>query len=150
MKAASRQKRGARPPRVVLDTNIVVSALLFSRSPAAQLRQAWHAGRFQPLASRVTAAELIRVLAYPKFKLSADDQAELLADYLPYTEAVAIPDPPPNVPPCRDPHDLPFLHLAVAGRADAPVSGDADLPALAGPASLRILTLGEFLTSLQE
>jgi predicted nucleic acid-binding protein len=36
------------------------------------------------------------------------------------------------VPPCRDPHDLPFLRLAVAGKAKALVSGDRDLLTLAG------------------
>lgn len=73
------------------------------------------------------------MLAYPKFRLSADDQAELLADCLPWAEVVEVPDPPPRVPDCRDVHDLPFLHLAVAGRADLLVTGDADLLALASP-----------------
>ena len=75
-------RRGDRQPtpwRVVLDTDVVVSALLFTRSPAMRVREAWHAGRIVPLASRATADELVRVLAYPKFRLSADDQAELLA-----------------------------------------------------------------------
>ena len=34
------------------------------------------------------------------------------------------------MPDCREPHDLPFLHLATAGKADALVSGDGDLLAL--------------------
>ena len=69
----------------------------------------------------------MRALAYPKFRLSAAEQAELLADFMPWVEVVEIPTPPPQVPPCRDPHDLPFLHLAVAGKARALVSGDRDL-----------------------
>ena len=133
---------------MVLDTNIVVSALLFTRGPSLQVRQAWQAGHLLPLASRATVAELVRVLAYPKFKLSAEDQAELLADYLPATTVVSVPEPAPVVPRCRDPHDLPFLHLAAAGRADALVSGDADLLALAGQTSFRILTLAELLQHL--
>ena len=44
--------------------------------------------RFIPLASRDTVSELIRVLNYPKFKLSEDDQQVLLADYLLYVETV--------------------------------------------------------------
>ena len=75
--------------------------------------------------------ELIRVLAYPKFGLSRLEQDELLADYLPHTQAVRIPDPPPTVPNCRDPLDVPFMHLAVAGEAKVLVSGDRDLLALA-------------------
>ncbi|MHB1437205.1 MAG: PIN domain-containing protein [Thiobacillus sp.] len=50
-------------------------------------------------------AELIRVLAYPKFKLGDDDQQELLADYLPWCTTVRIPNPPPVTPDCRDPFD---------------------------------------------
>ncbi|MBK6850573.1 MAG: putative toxin-antitoxin system toxin component, PIN family [Burkholderiales bacterium] len=121
----------ADPLRVVLDTNVIVSALLFARGPTAQLRLAWQSGRLLPLVSTTTARELVRVLAYPKFKLTPAEQQELLADYLPWTEVVAIPDPRPTVPDCRDPHDLPFLHLAVAGHAAALVTGDADLLVLA-------------------
>jgi putative PIN family toxin of toxin-antitoxin system len=151
--AASPRPRGpgAARWRVVLDTNIVISALLFAGGPAAQVRRAWQDGWLQPLASRDTVAEIVRVLAYPKFKLTTDEQQELLADYLPHTAAVAIPDPPPAVPPCRDAHDLPFLHLAAAGRADVLVTGDADLLALAGAGGLgrcRILTLAELLAEL--
>jgi uncharacterized protein len=120
------------PPRVVLDTNVVLSALLFGGGPAARVRAGWQSGRFVPLASTATAQELVRVLGYPKFRLSADEQEELLADFMPWAAVVQIPDPPPTVPACRDPFDLPFLHLAVAGRARALVSGDRALLALAG------------------
>lgn len=144
-----RRRSGERRPfRVVLDTNAVVSALLFGQGPAAALRRMWLEGRIQPLVSGATVAELIRVLAYPKFRLSTQDQEELLGDYLPVTTVVRIPDPPPSVPRCRDPHDLPFLHLAAAGKADAIVTGDADLLALADDVAYRILTLAEILEGM--
>lgn len=133
---------------MVLDTNVVVSALLFNRGPAVRVREAWHAGHVLPLASRATVTELVRVLAYPKFRLSAEDQAELLADYLPAATVVTVTEPPPPVPRCRDPLDLPFLHLAAAGRADALVTGDGDLLALADQTPWRILTLAELLDQL--
>lgn len=114
-------------PRVVLDTNVVLSALVFRSGVAGAVRLAWQRGQFLPLASTATVEELIRVLAYPKFGLFKDEQEELLADYLPYTQTVQIPVPPPVVPPCRDALDLPFLHLAVSGRAQVLVSGDQDL-----------------------
>ena len=120
------------PPRVVLDTNVVLSALLFGRGPTARVRVGWQSSRFVPLASTATAHELVRVLAYPRFGLSAAEQSELLVDFMPWVAVVEVPDPPPVVPRCRDPHDLAFLHLAVAGRARALVSGDQDLLALAG------------------
>jgi putative PIN family toxin of toxin-antitoxin system len=133
------------PPRVVLDTSAVVSALVFGHGPAGRLRTGWQAGRFVPLTSAATAAELVRVLAYPKFKLSSPEQAELLADYLPWTQVVRIPDPPPAVPRCRDPFDLPFLHLAVAGKARGLVCGDRGLLALAGSVGLcPVLTVDVF------
>lgn len=124
------------PPRVVLDTNVVLSALLFGTGAVARVRAGWQSARFVPLASTATTRELVRVLAYPKFGLSEAEQAELLADFMPWVGAVDIPDPPPAVPRCRDPYDVAFLHLAVAGRAHALVSGDRDLLALAGAPGL--------------
>jgi putative PIN family toxin of toxin-antitoxin system len=125
-----------KPPRVVLDTNVVLSALLFGSGPTARVRVGWQSGRLVPLASTATAQELVRVLRYPKFRLLPTEQAELLADFMPWVMVVEIPTPPPQVPPCRDPLDLPFLHLAVAGKARALVSGDRDLLALAGARGL--------------
>ncbi len=133
------------PPRAVLDTNVVLSALLFAGGPAARVRAGWQEGRFQPLASTETVRELARVLAYPKFKLSAGEQQDLLADYVPWVQVVLVPEPPPVVPACRDPFDLVFLHLAVAGRARMLVTGDKDLLVLDGSPSLcRALTVDVF------
>jgi putative PIN family toxin of toxin-antitoxin system len=147
-----RRPRAATVPRVVLDTNVLVSALVFTGGTLAQLRPAWQAGIFTPLASTATVHELLRVLAYPKFRLDADAQQELLGDYLPWADVVSVPDPPPKVPACRDRFDLPFLHLAVAGRATVLVSGDAGLLSLADSAhpKLRfgILAPAAFLQSL--
>ena len=117
--------------RVVLDTNVVLSALVFRGGAAGQVRQAWQRGLVLPLASTATVQELVRVLAYPKFGLSQAEQDELLADYLPYAETVRISQPPPKVPDCRDAMDLPFMQLAVTGKAQVLVSGDRDLLAIA-------------------
>jgi putative PIN family toxin of toxin-antitoxin system len=138
-----------RPPPVVLDTGVVLSALLFAGGRLAALRPGWRGGRFRPLASHETAAELIAALAYPKFKLSREDREELLADYLPYCTTVEIPDPRPRVPACRDPRDRPFLELAVAGKAGYLVTGDADLLALAGEFACPIVTPARFLEALE-
>lgn len=117
--------------RVVLDTNVVLSALVFRAGAAGQVRLAWQRGLVLPLASTATVQELVRVLAYPKFRLSKAEQDELLADYVPYVETVRIPQPPPTLPDCRDVLDLPFMYLAVAGKAQVLVSGDRDLQAIA-------------------
>ncbi|HEY0233412.1 MAG TPA: putative toxin-antitoxin system toxin component, PIN family [Dokdonella sp.] len=128
------------PPRVVLDTNVVVSALVFRSGATARVRQLWQCGACVPLICTATVQELVRVLAYPKFKLGDGEREELLADYLPHAEVVRIPQPPPLVPACRDRFDLPFLHLAVAGMAAMLVTGDGDLLALAARTAFVILT----------
>lgn len=136
-------------PRVVLDTNVVLSALLFVGGPTAALRAVWMSERFIPLASPATAQELVRVLACPKFKLTASEQQDLLADYLPWAQVVRVPEPPPATPRCRDPFDLPFLQLAITGKADALVSGDKDLLAFAGTRGLcRVVSVGSFCREL--
>ena len=136
------------PPRVVIDTNVVLSALVFGKGTTARLRAAWQGGHCLPLVSTATAQELVRVLAYPKFRLDALEQQELLADYLPYAEAVRIPQPPLTVPVCRDPFDMPLLYLAAAGLADALVTGDADLLALARAGRCPIMTPEAFVSGL--
>lgn len=138
--------RAKRHPRVVIDTNLVLSALVFGGGRPAQLRHAWQAGSCQPLVCGETLKELVRVLSYPKFKLAANEQQELLADYLPYCTTARLPAAkfPAGIV-CRDTNDLPFLHLAVAGKADVLISGDADLLALAGQFVCPILTAGEFI-----
>jgi len=132
----------------VLDTNIVLSALLFGGGVAGRVRRAWQQRAILPLASTATVQELVRVLAYPKFRLLQAEQDELLADYLPYTESVRIPKPPPQVPKCRDVLDEPFMHLAVQGRAHLLVSGDRDLLTIAAAfeqaSGCPILTLDAF------
>jgi predicted nucleic acid-binding protein len=50
-------------------------------------------------------------------------------------------------PACRDPHDLPFLHLAVAGAAQAMVTGDQDLLALNGQLPFPILPCEAWLAA---
>jgi putative PIN family toxin of toxin-antitoxin system len=135
---------------VVLDTNVVLSALLFRGGATGKLRRAWQDEACTPLVSTATVQELIRVLAYPKFRLTADDEHQLLADYLPCTRSVRIPDPMPKLPAnCRDPFDLPFLQLALAGKAKVLVSGDRDLLALAGRLPFAILPPAEFVAGLR-
>jgi uncharacterized protein len=148
VRPVGRRSRATSRPRVVLDTNLVLSALVFRGGVAGTLRLAWQQGACVPLASTVTVQKLMRVLAYPKFRLTSTEQHELLADYLPHVATVRLPVPPPLVPDCRDASDVPFLQLAIAGQADALVSGDRDLLALAGVFPVRIFALAEFLAML--
>ena len=124
--------------RVVFDTNVVLSALLFSTGRLAWLRLHWQDGGAVPLISPATARELTRVLAYPKFRLSEQYRIELLALYIPYCESLN----PANKCPfeCRDSKDQPLLDLAQSGVADSLVTGDEDLLVLAGKPAFLIET----------
>jgi len=113
--------------RIVLDTNCIVSALIFSKHKMAWLRHNWQSGIIIPLVSKETASELIKVLTYPKFKLTKTDRVLLLADFLPYAETVTSLEVPTDVPLIRDKADQMFITLAVVGKADALVTGDYDL-----------------------
>lgn len=128
------------PCRAVLDTNTVMSALLFSNGSLSGIRHAWQSGAIVPLISKSTAQELIRALSYPKFKLIADERECLLADYLPYCESITHALEKTPVPGCRNPHDTMFLILALAGNADCLVTGDQDLLSLAGDFTTPIMT----------
>ncbi|TAN75050.1 MAG: putative toxin-antitoxin system toxin component, PIN family [Gallionella sp.] len=134
--------------RVVLDTNIVLSALLFRNGRLAWIRQAWQTGRLTPVICRQTTAELLRVLAYPEFKLTAAEQEELLADFLPWAEAANLPEQPLELPKCRDSYDQVFLILARTAEVDALVTGDADLLMLRDNFHPPILTAGELHSRL--
>ncbi len=136
------------PARVVLDTSVVVSALMFEAGRLAWLRSAWREERIRPLVSKPTVTELLRVLAYPKFRLSATEQAILQADYLPFCEPVPATATAKHVPHCRDPFDQPFLFLALAGKADFLVSGDDDLLVLAPRFPVPIVKPAELLRLL--
>lgn len=120
------------PLRVVLDTNVVLSALLFRSGAVRPLQALWQQGRLVPVVSQTVVRELLRVLAYPKFRLTSAERNALLAEYLPWTEPVDVPLAPSiDLPVCRDPRDQPFVELAHAAAARHLVSGDADLLALA-------------------
>lgn len=127
------------PPRVVIDTNVLLSSLLFHASACSWLRTTWQTGSVRPLVSRKTIDELLRVLCYPKFNLTDIEREDLLTDYLPWCETATIFNPP-MVPQCRDPFDLPFLELALAAKANALVTGDDDLLTLAQTFPVPILT----------
>jgi len=138
------------PPRVVLDTNCIVSALVFSRGRLAWLRDAWQTSRLIPLVSRETVGELLRVLSYPKFALSRVEQETLLADFLPYAETVRVDRSDQPLAGLRDQDDAMFVALARQAAADALVTGDADLLDLRERLrSIRILTPAELRSRIQ-
>jgi putative PIN family toxin of toxin-antitoxin system len=128
--------------RIVFDTSVVLSALVFQASKLGWLRAHWLDGGCIPLVSCDTVAELMGVLQRRKFQLTGEEREELLADYLPFCEIVNITRKCSVV--CRDTKDQPFLDLAQSGKADALVSGDRDLLAVAGRTKFLIETPEEY------
>jgi uncharacterized protein len=111
--------------RIVIDTNIWIRALLGGRVTLPVLR-AWQAGKFQVVVSQPLLDELDRVWQRPRLKRRINaEHAIILLEQLNWrgtmVELATIP------PRCRDPKDHPVLSTAIDGRADAIVSGDADL-----------------------
>lgn len=129
----------AQARRVVFDTNTILSALLFVKGRLEPLRTAWQSGELTPLLCAQSVEELLRVLAYPKFKLTPAEHEELLTDYLPYGEVVAPWQTKPAVPEFRDEKDQIFLDLAAVGAAQWLVTGDQDLLSLSGQVKFQII-----------
>ncbi len=132
--------------RAVLDTNTVISALLFSGT-ASRLVSLWQSRRVTVLVSRQILEEYLQVLAYPKFHLSNQEIKALVEEeLLPFVEPVRVRRALAVVR--RDPDDDKFLECAVAGRAGYLVTGDRDLRELDSFRGITILTVGEFLARM--
>ena len=129
--------------RLVLDTNVVISALVFE-GPANALVPAWQQRQFTFLVSKALLAEYIRVLHYPKFRLSLDEVRYLVdRQLLPFITPVAVGRTPRIV--TADPADDHVLACALAGKADAVVTGDRHLLVLRRYRDIPIISLAELL-----
>lgn len=131
--------------RVVVDTNVLVSALLSGKSLPAQLVTAWRQGDFTLLTSVEQLDELRRVTRYRKIRARlAPALAGRLVNEL---RAVAtVLDGLPEVDVSRDPWDNYLLGIVEAGEANVLVTGDkADLLSLERHAGSRIVTVRQFL-----
>ena len=136
-----KKKKGV--TRVVLDTNVLVSALLF-KGKVSRLVALWQQGRLAPLLSKETFGELRKVLTYPKFVLDQEEIRAILEDeVLPFFEIV---DPVESIEDvCGDPDDNPFIACAVSGGAEFVVTGDAQLVGLRHYKTVKFVTPSEFL-----
>jgi len=134
--------------RVVIDTNLLISSLLFGGGVASKLRVLWQSSEVVPVLCKETMLELMRVLHYPKFKLTPEGREQILAELIPYMETLILPKRWPALPACRDLHDQVFLALAIITKADALVTGDKDLLVLIDEFQIPIVTLAEFLETI--
>lgn len=128
--------------RIVLDTNVLISAALKRQSmPAMAVHEVERLGGL--LKSLATEQQLFEVVARPYLAglIDPDTQA-WLKELMAAAELVAITE---RIAACRDPTDDKFLELAVNGHADLIVSGDGDLLALNPFRGIPIVTPAVFV-----
>lgn len=134
--------------RVVVDTNVLVSALLSSTSMPAQVVTLWRQGRFTLLTAAPQLDELARVTRYPKVRarLNSALAGRLVNELRDLAETV---EPLPFVDASPDPYDNYLLAIAGGGRAHSLVTGDKrDLLALGRYEETQIVTVGGFLSTM--
>jgi uncharacterized protein len=128
--------------RVIVDTNVFISAALKNRSPPSEAAHL-AAERNLLLKSTKTEQELFITLARPRLApLIPEDFRRWLEEVMSAAELVTIAE---QIAACRDPKDDKFLELAVSGHADVIVSGDADLLVLNPFRGIPIVTPAAFV-----
>ena len=134
--------------RVVLDTGILIAALITKNTPPDLIYQAWRKKKFELITSEWQLSEFRRVSRYPKLrKYLVPAEAGNMVNGMRYQALVLTELPTLDV--SQDPDDNPVLAMAVAGEADFLVSGDKrDLLALRTIEKTKILTASNFLSEL--
>jgi uncharacterized protein len=122
--------------RLVLDTNVLVSGLLFPGGPPSRLVKAWRAGAFDLVISDFVLDELVRTWQHlaPRLKVAANDLADFLDTIEVRAELLRVDAnmlAQAGAAKLRDPNDLPILALLIGSGADFLVTGDKDLLVLA-------------------
>ena len=131
---------------VVVGTGVLISALLFGGTPG-KLIELWKRGVIRPVASREIIGEYLRVLAYPKFRLTEDEIDYLLyREILPYFKVASADSGKPVVK--ADPTDDKFFWCALAGKAEYIISSDKHMLSVKSHQGISILTPAAFLKSL--
>jgi len=135
--------------RAVIDTGVLVSALIRRQGTTGDVLRALRDGRFTAIYSTDILVEIIDVLGRPnfrqKYQIEPDDITAIINLLRLRGEVVT---PSRKVTACRDPKDDKFLEAALAAGADCIVSGDADLLTLTPFENISILRPAEFLARL--
>ena len=128
-------------PRLVLDTNILISGYLW-RGKARQLLRYLKLSGYKILICRESLEEFVRVLSL-KFDLDAEDIYRIILDLKSMSEEIDITSN--HTPIKEDPADNLFINIAIDGKAKIIVSGDSHLLKLKEYKGIKILTLNKFL-----
>jgi putative PIN family toxin of toxin-antitoxin system len=140
-------KKQEKVERVVVDTNVLISALLF-KGALSRFVELWQKGKIVPVISKKIFEELRVVLEYPKFSFSKDELKSIIEhEILPYFEIVEVKEEVKGV--CRDPEDDKFISCALSASADYIVSGDKDLCDLKQYGPIKIVRASDFLKTLK-
>lgn len=131
--------------RVVLDTNVFVSAVLGGK--LGIILDEWKAGTFTLIVTDSVAAEYIDVINRPKFKIPSDEIVGVTDFLLDTAEFVTSAEEIFVV--AADPTDNKFLEAAIAGQADFIVSGDNHLLDLGTFREIPIIKPRQFLDDLE-
>ena len=117
--------------RVVLDTNVLASGIVYRKSIPGRIVGAWHQGAVKAVLSRHILAELARIL--PRFNHKLQWQPSDFEDFIDILSLqVELVEPEPlSGKAVRDPDDIPVLGTFLAAGADYLITGDRDLLALA-------------------
>ena len=117
--------------RVVLDTKVLASGIVYRKSIPGRIVGAWHQGAINAVLSRHVLAELARILPRFNHKLKwRPSDFEDLIDVLTLRAELVEPRPMGRKA-VRDPDDIPVLGTLLAAKADYLITGDNDLLALA-------------------
>ncbi len=135
--------------RVVADTNVVVSGLLWRGNPRRVLDAA-RDGIIELFTSPVLLEELEDVLKREKFAVRLENAGVSVAELIEgYAALATVTDAAPIAPiVIRDPDDDAVLACAIASEAEIIASGDDDLLSLKSHQDIRILTAAELLNEL--
>lgn len=132
--------------RVVLDTNVFISAALF-KGKVSRLLNLWKTKKFTFLLSGEILKEYARVLSYPKFHLSEQEIKFILEnELLPFIETVPVKEKSLGL--LKDTEDEKFLNCAHQGNADYLVTGDAELLRIGKYKEIQIVDPGTFLSEI--
>ncbi len=134
--------------RVVLDTNVLISATFWTGKPKQLLNKA-RQGKVAFLTSETLLQELNEVLmreAKP-FKMSAEEAARIVTAMRSLAEIISTHS---RVTTCQDEKDNRVLECALDGSADCIVTGDLHLLELNSVQGVKIMAVGEFLSKLDQ
>lgn len=128
--------------RIVLDTNVLVSAIIRNGKPR-KLLQMGIDGKYAILMSKATLDELSEVIQRPKFKMTSGDIVRIVSALVETCKNVRVTSNFEVIK--NDPDDNVIINTAHDGNADYIVSGDKDIMDIKNFKKIKIVSVNEML-----